>query len=259
MAAVFTINEVNGTVTMSGDDFWIKVGSPTTKLSEKALDSAGTPNLIYGGVLMSSCDGFVPGTELTYHLVNKKMAVPLGKLSVSGNGACAGTLSLPDYLTKGVYTLQVEGLVNGTRQSSALTQGLSASIRVNVIKPVDKQVAKPASKPEAKPSSKQDARKQRIQFEPYASKLTKAAKQQLHAMMKELPNKQHNFVRIVGFVSAGGSASHVSQLGNKRSKSVARYLKSQGVRGTYVLKLGGNTVTSSKLTPHARVTIYPNQ
>jgi outer membrane protein OmpA-like peptidoglycan-associated protein len=267
MAAVFTINQVNGTVTMSGDGLDIKIGSPKTKSSEKALDASGTPNLIDGSFFVSSCGGFLPEAELTYFLVNTKMAVSLGKLPVSRKGTCSGKVSLPSYLIKGVYTLQMEGLVDGTRQRSATTQMLSASIRVNVIKAAGKHSAKPASKPGFKPSSKpevkptnrQDAQKQRIQFEPYAAKLTKTAKEQLHAMVKQLPNKTHNFVRIVGFVSAGGSPSHANQLGNTRSRSVARYLKSQGVHGTYVLKLGGNTVKNSQLAPHAKVTIYPNQ
>jgi outer membrane protein OmpA-like peptidoglycan-associated protein len=267
MAAVFTINQVNGTVTMSGDGLDIRVGSPTNQSTEKALDSSGTPNLVDGGVLVSSCTGFLPGAELTYFLVNTKMAVSLGKLLVAGNGTCSGKVPLPSYLIKGIYTLQMEGLVNGNRQRTQTTQLLSASIRVNVVTSADKHVAKPASKPaakpeskpEAKPTSKQDARKQRIQFEPYSAKLTKAAKEQLHAMVKQLPGKAQNFVRIVGFVSAGGSPSHANELGNTRSKSVARFLKSQGVRGTYVLKLGGNTAKNSQLAPHARVTIYPNQ
>jgi outer membrane protein OmpA-like peptidoglycan-associated protein len=267
MAAVFTINQVNGTVTMSGDGLEIKVGSPTTQSPKKALDSSGTPNLIDGGSLVSSCSGFLPGAELTYFLVNTKMAVSLGKLPVSRKGTCSGKVSLPDYLIKGVYTLQMEGLVDRARQRSATSQMLSTSIRVNVIKSAGKHAAKPDSKPaskplrkpEAEPTNRQGAQNQRIQFEPYSATLTKAAKQQLHALVKKLPNKTHNFVRIVGFVSAGGSPSHANQLGNTRSRTVARYLRSQGVHGTYVLKLGGNTVSNSQLAPHARVTIYPNQ
>jgi outer membrane protein OmpA-like peptidoglycan-associated protein len=267
MAAVFTINQVNGTVTMSGDGLEIKVGSPLSQSPEQSLDSSGTPNLIDGGSLVSSCGGFLPGAELTYFLVNTKMAVSLGKLPVSQKGTCSGKIPLPDYLIKGVYTLQMEGLVDRARQRSATTQMLSASIRVNVIKLADKHAAKPArkpgskptSKPEAEPTHRKDAQKQRIQFEPYSAKLTKAARKQLHAMVKKLPNKTHNFVRIVGFVSAGGSPNHADKLGNSRCREVAHYLKSQGVHGTYVLKLGANAENNSQLAPHARVTIFPNQ
>jgi outer membrane protein OmpA-like peptidoglycan-associated protein len=251
MEALLTTNKVNGTVTMSSNGLDIKVGSPTTQSSEKALDVSGIPNLVNGGFLESSCNGFLPGAELTYFLVNTKMAMSLGKLPVSRIGTCSGLVQLPKSLTQGAYTLQIEGLVSGNRLRTATTQVLSASIQVNVVKSAGKYVATP--------TSKQDARKQRIQFEPYSAKLTKAAKEQLRVMVEQLPNKTGNFVRIVGFVSAGGSASHASELGNTRSKSVQRYLTSRGVRGTYVLMLGGNTVKNTQQAPHARVTIYPNQ
>jgi outer membrane protein OmpA-like peptidoglycan-associated protein len=162
-------------------------------------------------------------------------------------------------MPNGIHILQVEGFVSGAQQQHPAVQVLSIHMRVNVLGSAGKQVAQPASKPQAKPSSKQVARQQRIQFEPYSAQLTKAAKQQLHVAVEQLSNKTRNVVRIVGFVSAGGSASHARQLGNARSQSVERYLKSQGVQGTYVLKLGGSTVKNSQFAPHARVTIYPNR
>ena len=251
MSVAFTVNRVNGTVTMSDEDVWIRVGSPSTAEAKKALDSAGTPVLIDGGVLVSSCSGMLPGTELYFYLANEEMALSLGQFPVSSVGTCAGAIRLPNFLTEGTYTLSMASLVTDTRQEVAVTRVLSTSIQVNVKETDTKEISQP--------TSKQDARKETIQFNAYSANLTKDSKRQLDILVKQLPTKIDNFVRIVGFVGPGGSASHVSKLSNARSKSVARYLKSKGVRGTYVLESGGNSVKTSKLAQNAKVTIYPNQ
>jgi hypothetical protein len=236
---------------MSDGDLWIRVGSTSTRGAEKALDFAGTPNLIDGGVLVSSCNGFLPAADLDYFLLNQTMVISLGQLPVSKIGTCAGIVPIPDYLPAGTYTLTVESLVSDTRQDTATTRLLSTSIRVYFTEDTVKQLTTP--------TNMRYAWNETIQFAAYSDQLTSAAKKQLDTMVKKLPKKADNFVRIVGFVGPGGSASHVSKLSNARSKSVERYLKSKGVRGTYVIKSGGNTVTNSQLAPHARVTIYPNQ
>lgn len=66
------------------------------------------------------------------------------------------------------------------------------------------RVTGPANKPVNKLNNQQDAVRAGIQFDAYSAALAQSAKRQLDTLVKRLPAKSNNFVRIVGFVSPAG-------------------------------------------------------
>jgi len=180
-------------------------------------------------------------------------------------GASSKTISLSKTRTKSVARYLESHGARGKyilKQEGTASQVLYGYILIKATGPVKKLVTAPVVKPQAEPTNKRNAKKATVQFTAYSANLTAAAKRQLATVVKRLPsktNKTSNFIRIVGFVSAGGSARHVNTLSNARTKSVARYLKSKGVSGTYILESGGNASSSAKSAQRAEVTIYPDQ
>ena len=181
-------------------------------------------------------------------------------------GASTKTIALSNDRTKSVERYLMSQGVRGkfirTPSNNSLLV-LSGYILVKVTGPAKKTTPKPTPQPDLivlpKPTNKQNAKKLTVHFEDYSAALSESEKAQIDIMVKKLPNKSNNFIRIVGFVSAGGSASHVNTLSNARTKSVAKYLKSRGVRGTYVREAAGNASGSGSKTQRAKITIYPNQ
>jgi outer membrane protein OmpA-like peptidoglycan-associated protein len=246
---VFTVDPRNGTIMLSGDSVWVVFGSQALAKGANALDSAGTPNFRAGGVLEASCDGFMPNADIDFYFMNQNMAFSLGEIAVTKVGTCSGSLPVPVAMAKGVYTLQIDSMVKDSRQAIPVMRRMSASIRVNILAPTVKKTS----------VQKAVVHKANVQFEAYSSNLTKPAKRILNRLAKQLPRKTLDLVRIVGFVGVGGSVSHATKLSNARAKSVARYLKSQGVRGKYVISSGGNKARSAKVGQSARVTVYSNR
>ncbi len=244
IGGVPTTSEVTGGgLQISAGGLQINVRPKSAAGANLGLDSDGTAILNAGGDVESSGRGFVPGSAVYFYLLRGSTATSLGLWDVSSDGTFAGSVPIPGDLARGTYTLQVNGLTNDTRQRSVDTRPISISILVRVVKP----------------DVKGKAVRGVVYFDVFSAKLAKSAKRELNTLVKRLPTRSNNLVRIVGFVGPGGSVGHVKTLSKARAESVARYLRSKGVRGKYVLGDHENASGGRHVGRHARVWIIPNK
>ncbi len=220
----FTENRPNDTVTLTGSDAQVILGPQSNAEAKQALGSDGTPNLISGGVFELIGHGFVPDTTVDFYLISSSVATFLQSLDVSGDGSYTGSVRIPSDLAHGTYTLQLNGLVNDTRQGAAVARVLSISILVRV------------NKPAAKKKTVQTI----VHFQGTSTKLTEPAKRQLDALVDRVPTGSNNLINLDGFVAPVGSSRKAVALSKARTQSVARYLRSKGVSGKYILKPNRN-------------------
>ncbi len=239
-----TANRQEGTIKISGGNLQIIVAPKSSRGADLPLDSDGTAILnTDGGRVASSGRGFVQGSHVDFYLLNSSTATLLGDLEVSSDNTYSGSVPVPRGLASGTYTLQVNGLTINTRQRAVDTHNYSISVLVKVKEPAVKGKAMQAV----------------VYFDAFSSNLTKSAKRQLDAVVKRLPTKSNDLIRIEGFVGLGGSVGHVKMLSMGRCKSVEHYLRSKGVSGKYVMKSGGNASGGGPLAQRTKVWIIPNQ
>ncbi len=235
-----TANRREGNLQISGDNLQMIVTPKSAAGANIALDSTGTAILHAGGRVAASGRGFVPGSPVNFYLLRGSTTTFLGSREVSSDGTYAGSVPLPGDLAPGTYTLQVNALTNNTRLRADETHVCSISILARVIKPAVKGKAVRAV----------------AYFDVFSPKLTKSAKRQLDTLVKLLPTKSNNLVRIDG---PGGSIGNINALSKSWTKSATRYLQSKGVTGRYVLKVGGKVSVNAPSAPRAKVQIIPNQ
>ena len=239
-----TANRQKGTIKVSGGNLQIIVRPKSPGGANLSLDSHGTAILNAGGSVAASGRGGVPGSPVNFFLLRGSTATFLGSLDALCDGTYAGSVPIPSDLARGTYTLQVNGLTNDARPHAVVTRAFSISIRVRVIKP--------AAKPKAVRTV--------VYFGVFSAKLTKPAKRRLHALVTRLPTKSTNLVRVVGFAGPGYSNAFVNALSKARAKSVARYLRSQGVRGKYVLRgVRGKSSANATSAQRTSVLVIPRK
>ncbi|MDI1290716.1 MAG: OmpA family protein [bacterium] len=243
--ATVTVNRADGTVEVSSGDLEVIVDPKAADGANLPIDVDGTPIVNAGGDIVSSGRGFASGTPVNFYLIRDGQATYLGTLDVQSDGTFAGSVPIPADLAPGNYTLQVNGLTESTRFRALVMRVISINILVRVT---------PAKRP-----SELKAVRTIVYFDVFSAKLLPSAKRQLDTLVKRLPTKRSNFVRVIGFVGPGGSALHVKALSAARAASVARYLRSKGVKGTYQLKIGGNAKINAPSARRASVLVVPNK
>ncbi len=244
-----TADRRKGTIALSVGSVQINVGPKSPAGASLELDSDGTAILNAGGDVAWSGRGYAPDSAVNFYLLSGSTATSLGSRDVSSDGTYAGDIPIPGDLASGTYTLQINGaLTNNTRQRDVDTRACSISILV--------KVKEPAAKGKA---VKGKAVRTVAYFDTFSAKLTKSAKRQIDTLVKRLPTKSNNLVRVTGFVGPGGSTVHVRALSTARTLSVARYLLSKGVRGKYILTVGGNTSGVGASTQRASVLVISNK
>ncbi len=245
ITSAVTANRRKGTIKVSGGNLQIIVRPRSPEGANLALDSDGTAILNAGGDVALNARGAVPGSPVNIYLLRGSTATLLGDVDVFSDGRYA-RVPIPGDLARGTYTLQVKGLTKPTRQAAVVTRGVSFSISILV------RVINPAA---AEPKAVQMV----VYFDVFSAKLTKSAKRHLHALVTRLPTRSTNLVRVVGFAGPGYSNSVVKALSKARAESVARYLRSKGVRGKYVLKVGGYAPANATPAQRASVLVIPNK
>jgi hypothetical protein len=240
-----TVNRQSGTVEVSGGDLDIIVDPKAPDGSNLPIDAAGTPIVNSGGDILSNGRGFASGTPVNFYLIRDGEAIYVGTLDVQSDGTFAGSVPIPQGLAPGNYTLQVNGLTESTRFRALVVRVISINILVKVTPPTRQSELK--------------AVRTIVYFDVFSAKLLPSAKRQLDTLVQRLPRKRSNLVRVVGFVGPGGSQLHVKALSAARAASVARYLRSKGVRGTYRLEVGGNAKINAPSARRASVLVVPNK
>ncbi len=241
-----TTNQQDGTIKVSGGNVQIIVRTQSTAGAKLPLDSTGTVTLdAGGGNVVSSGRGFVPDSPVDFYLLRGSADTFLGSLDVFSDGTYLGMVPIPRDLAPGTYTLQVNGLTTDTRQRAVVTHVISISLLVRV--------------GAIEFNAKRKAVRTVAYFDAFSASLTKSAKRQLDAVVKRLPTRSNNLVRLTGFVGPGGSIGQVKTLSMARCESVERYLRSKGVRGKYVLKVGDNSSAGGPAAQRASVLVIPNK
>lgn len=142
--------------------------------------------------------------------------------------------------------IQVAGLPNfdavGDRRApfEALTAGpveyLSASTAVSVMK------------------------KRNVFFAPMSPKLSKYAKTSLRKLANSVPDGASNVrIKLVGFVQPAGFSWNNESLSKARTRSVQRFLKNLGIRGTWKLVAKGEDSKTTKEARRVEATIRFNR
>jgi outer membrane protein OmpA-like peptidoglycan-associated protein len=230
-------------VVVSVDDLQIFTSPKSSGGARVALAPNGTPILNVDSRVVVGGRDFIPGSSVDFYLMRGAAAIHLGSLDVLGDGTYMGFVPIPGDLARGTFALQVNGVTNNTRQRAASARSISISILVKVIEPAKKVKVVRAI----------------VYFDAFSAKLTKSAKRGLDLIIEQPRTRSDNLVHIVGFVGPGGSISHVKTLSEARANTVARYLRSNGVRGRFVLKSGGRGPGDGPLAWHARVLVIPQQ
>jgi hypothetical protein len=238
-------NKKAGWIKVSGENYEITIRPTSPSGGKLKLSSEGVGILNAGGMVASRGFGFLPRTKIDFYLIRGKVADFIGNLNVLADGTYDGAVPIPSRLSSGTYTLQVSGLTKQIKIRSVATLTRSVSVRVKIVETV-KTVP-----------TRYFSRGGKVYFEAYSSELSESAKRKLDTLVKKLPNKKSNLVRVTGLVGPGGSIGHVKALSKERAKTVARYLRATDVRGKYVLKSGGNATGGSSSAQRAKVKITP--
>ncbi len=242
ITSAVTANRRKGTITVSGGNLQITVSPQSPEGANLALDSDGIAILNAGGNVVWNGRGAVPGSPVNFYLLRGSTATFLGGVDVFSAGTYA-RVPIPGDLARGTYTLQVKGLTKHTRQAAVVTRASSFSISILV------RVIDPA------PAAEQTV----VYFDVFSAKLTKRAKRALNTLVARLPTRSSRLVRIVGFAGPGYSIGVVKALSKARAKSVARHLRSKGVRGKYILSGRRYTSENGTAAQRASVLIIPNK
>ena len=242
IAVTVTENRLTGTVEVSGGNFALVIDPRTPGGFGKPLDSAGRLVVDVGGDMATSGRGFLPDSPVAVYLLTGDRAISLGTLRVFSDGTFAGSVPIPGDLEPGIYTLQVNGLMQSTRLREISTQVLSISFRVTV----------------AEPPAEVKAVRTLVYFDVLSARLSRAAKRQLDQVVRRLPRDSRNSVRIVGFVGPSATGGNYKILSRARAQAVEHYLRSKGVQGSYVVRAGGLASQPGPSARRASVLIVPS-
>ena len=213
------------------------------------LDASGTPIVNVGGEVQSTGRGFVPGSPVNFYLLAGSRVIFLGTLEVFSDTTFAGSLPIPGDLAPGTYTLQVNGLTNAS-QDSPITRARPGEVVTRVISISINVVV-------TEPSAETKAVRTLVYFDVLSAKLSKQAKKSLDRLIAKIPDKSRsNRIRVVGFVGPSPISSNDESLSRARAMSVAAYMRSKGVKGTYRLVAGG-VAKGGATARRADVTVQP--
>lgn len=237
-----TSNRPAGSVTADGGILEIQVDAKTAAGQPIPLEADGTMIVNPGGDVATNGRGFLAGTNVDLYLIGNGIQRLLGSLLVFSDGTFAGSASIPRDLAPGTYTLQITGLAApGRVHADADVQVVQVSLRV---------VAQESS-------AETKAVRTIVYFDVLSSDLTVPARVELRKLANRVPNRgaRSNVITIVGFVGAGGPSWNNSSLSRARARTVANFLQSLGVRGTFRIAGAGLSPKAGYLARSANVSI----
>jgi outer membrane protein OmpA-like peptidoglycan-associated protein len=237
-----TSNRPAGSVTADGGILEIQVDAKTAAGQPIPLEADGTMIVNPGGDVATNGRGFLAGTNVDLYLIGNGTQRLLGTLLVFSDGTFAGSASIPRDLAPGTYTLQITGLAApGRVRADGDVQVVQVSLRV---------VAQESS-------AETKAVRTIVYFDVLSSDLTVPARVELRKLANRVPNRgaRSNVITIVGFVGTGGPSWNNSSLSRARARTVANFLQSLGVRGTFRIAGAGLSPKAGYLARSANVSI----
>ncbi|HEY7823491.1 MAG TPA: OmpA family protein, partial [Acidimicrobiia bacterium] len=235
---VFSIDRVEGT------DVQIRVGESLTSI--QALDADGLQQLAPDGAIEIEEEGFVrvggegfqPNSMVQVWVFSE--ATFVGIVLTDENGAYTSLLELPEELELGDHTLQNSGTArNG--------QPLAVSAGLRIIAPGEGSSAETETPETARADTT-------VYFGRGSSTLDSADKKKLDRLVRRVKDSAQR-VRVTGYVQASSSTANDQSLSLARARSVARYLRSQGVDAKYTVRGRGVLDAPSDEARSARVTV----
>lgn len=191
-----------GRATPLGDGQVLVIESrPLRPTRSKRLDpSADLPKVRVSGF------GFRPGSDVRVFLLSNWY---LGAVPVRDDGQFSAALPIPSGINKGDYTLQANGFT-----STNLVRSISAGVKVVQAESAERVTSKTSN----------------VFFPPLSARLTKAAKAKLRALARQRADQTVR-ISIDGFVQQSSSTVNDESLSAARARSVANFLRQQGVTG----------------------------
>lgn len=235
---VFAIDRVDGT------DVEIRVGESLTSI--QALDGDGTQPLASDGAIEIEEEGFVrvggegfqPNSMVQVWAFSE--ATFVGLVLTDENGAYTSLLELPEELELGDHTLQNSG-------TAFDGQPLAVSAGLRIIAPGSDVTEQPQAQETARASTT-------VYFGRGSSTLDAADRKELDRLVRKVGDSTQR-VRITGYVQASSTTSNDQSLSRARARSVAKYLRSQGVDAKYTIRGRGVLDAPSDEARSARVTV----
>ena len=165
-------------------------------------------------VARTSGDGFAALTPVKLYLLPDTY---LGEVTTDASGAFAGSVPIPAGLTPGVYTLQANGFA-----PDFSVRSLNVGV---LVQPTAVRTA--------------TARGQ-VYFDALSSALSDGAKATLRQIAKRATSGA-GVTRsvVVGYVQPTSISTNDQALSTARAQAVASFLRSQGVKGVYVVRGDG--------------------
>ena len=234
----FSVNRVNGT------DVEIRVGESLTSI--QAVDAEGTQPLAADGAIEIEEEGFVrvggegfqPNSMVQVWAFSE--ATFVGIVLTDENGAYTSLLELPEELELGDHTLQNSG-------TAFDGQPLAVSAGLRIIAPGSDGTEQPQAVETARANTT-------VYFGRGSSSLDAADRKKLDRLVRKVGDSPQR-VRITGYVQASSTTSNDQSLSRARARSVAAYLRSQGVDAKYTVRGRGVLDAPSDEARSARVTV----
>ena len=179
-------------------------------------------------VALASGVGFQANTPVRFYLLP---ATYLGQLTTDSAGSFAGSIPIPPGIAPGNYTLQTNALA-----PSGAVRSLSIGVIVKPARVVTSTV------------------RASVRFAPLSAALSRPAKARLRSVADRAKQGAQRSV-IVGYVQPTRSSGNDQFLSFSRAKAVAAYLKSQGVKGVYLVRGDGKATESGATARRVDVAI----
>lgn len=224
---------------VKGTDIRIRAQDSTANI--QAVDSDGVRPLGTQGAIEVEEEGFVrlngagfqPNSTVEVWMFSDPTFV--GVVQTDAEGNYGSLLQMPEDLKSGEHTLQSTGTArNGSEVAAATGLRVTEAENAAVVK--------------------QQKLNTTVFFDRMSSKLDAADKKKLDRIASKVGNGSSR-VTVTGFVQASSDKSNDKSLSSARARAVAKYLRSQGVRGTFTVRGKGVLDGPSNKARSARVQV----
>lgn len=209
-------------------------GSPSPLLPGPALafesaqaGSSSGPSAADGPSAAVSGTGLKAGSPVRFYLLPNTY---LGQLTSDATGAYSGRISVPANLAPGQHTLQVNGFT-----TTGSVRSLNIGVVIRAAKPVRVRAVTT-----------------RVFFAPLSAELSATSKATLRRLVKRTGRQMIKTVAL-GYVQPTARIDNNDSLSMQRARTLARYLRTLGLRGSYVTL--GRGVAAQRGASARRVTV----
>jgi outer membrane protein OmpA-like peptidoglycan-associated protein len=227
--AIVEPNDDATALDVSVNEWTMSIGATTSEGEPSALDSEGFVVAQPDTVIEVSGTSFFPGTQVGVYLVDESEI--LGTTRVDAGGSFSGSFAIPAGLASGTYVVQV----NGYGPAMALR---STSMGIRLANP------------------RRVILRRTVYFDVLSPRLDARSQAVLNGLINRVPKNAYDVqVRSVGFVQPTINRDNDESLSFDRARRTARYLRSNGIKGSYVINAKGRAKQTDWQGRRATVTV----